>query len=585
MSDLIPKLARNTLIRAGGPIAPKALAKAAEKAMKAAVDPAVIAKALEATVDLKSIGKVAEKALETTAKTALTPEVAKRTAQLLDTNAAMVLPSDASKLIGLAKAGTLSPEAGLTLSLGNVSQKVAQSGGFAAVVLSDEGKKALAMAQQGAGLDAALSKLGLTSYANSGLRFGAETALPISLDLGRSAKHVLVDAKDHTELLKQYGEAVARGEAPAAIGGTPFTKFFKASDDLYNDLEVEAFQRAVPGFAQRPIDEQKAIASLAGRVAADFPADLPAATRRRVAASMVTYLPVEGAPTGIKAIDELKAFYKGVPAGKGPSVADRIAQEGLRVGEPGRYGKGVYHTPSPTTASGYTYRNVSTPAEMVSGEVAPGRSIEGRMAGNFDQLADVDTRWIRRLDLDKADFGDYGVTKDPSRFRIKAITRYRPDQATGLENLIPDLLETHRQAPGWTAKLFDRMDPARRERAFEYALQKGTPEARQSAAFLLARSGDAKGIQLTVETLRRATDSKTTNAAGEALRGAFSFLGDRAPEAGSILQVLSGSTYLKGKESTIAKEVESSLGDTGTKLLEANGWKRASSGPRTYWTR
>lgn len=550
MSDLIPQLARNTFVRATErPIVTPALEKAAEQALASAARPAVA------------------------------PEVARRAARLLDTNVAVVLPSETSQLIGLARAGSL--ETGLTLSLGNVSQEVAQKGGVAAMVLTDQAKEALAAVRQSAGLDAALEKLAEANFTNSGLRFGAETSLPASLDLGRSVQHVLIDAPEHPEFLRQYGEAVARGEAPAAIGGKPFVDFFRASDDLYNDLEIEAFQRAVPGFARRSLDEQRAVASLAGRVAADFPSDVPEATRRRVASTMVSYVPVEGSSAGTQAVADLKAFYKGVQGGKG--IADSIAQDGLRAGSEGRYGAGVYHTPSPTAASGYTYRNTVTPAELVSGEVDPGRAVAGRHA-DFDQNAAADTRWVRRADLDQADYGDYGVTKDPARFTIRAITRYRPDEATGLESVLPDLLEAHRQAPSWTAKLLDRIEPERRKRAFAYALQNGSPEARQSAAFLLARTGDARGVQLTVDALRQATDTRTTNAAGAALRGAIPHLGERTPEASAVLQALSGSPYLEGKESTIAKEVEASLGTPGIELLKLHGWKQVR-GPRPYWSR
>jgi hypothetical protein len=582
MSDLLNKLAQQAQAQVfNRPVVTQAVTKAVDGAVQQAAN--------------KASEKVAEKAVtlgvdtavvKAATKTDLAPEAAKRMTQLLDTNATVMLPSDPARLLSLTSSGRLVPDAALTVSVGNVSKQVAENGGYAAAVLSDEGKKVLALAQDTKGLDGALKKITEVRYTDAGLRFGAETALPTSLDMGKTVKHVLVDAKDHAGVLKTYGEAVARGEAPAAIGGKPFIEFFRSSDDLYNDLQIDAFQSAVPGFAKRSVDEQRAVAALAGRVAADMPAAIPAATRRRVAAAKVSYTPVAGSPNGSQMIADLKEFYKGVPAGKGQNLGEKIAKEGLKAGEGGRYGKGVYHTPSPTTAAGYTYKDVKTAAEIVSGQVDPGRAVDGHMLpSGFDTNADLDTRWIRRAKLDVPDFGDYAVTKDPKRFQIKAITRYQPEQSAGLEALIPDLLEAHRQAPGWTAGIFEQIEPARTRRAFEHALQNGTTEARQSAGFMLARSGDSRGIKVATEALKGASDSKTQAAAGEALREALGIMGDQqVSEAGSILKSLSASKYLTGKESLIASEVETRFGAAGAQLLQENGWQKVM-GAKTYWKR
>lgn len=206
-------------------------------------------------------------------------------------------------------------------------------------------------------------------------------------------------------------------------------------------------------------------------------------------------------------------------------------------------------------------------------------------ASAFDSMADADTRWIQRKNLDVPDIGDYGVTKDPKRFQIKAITRYQPDQAAGLENVIPELLEAHRLAPSWTDSIFKQIEPTRTQRAFEHALKNGSPEVRQGAGFMLARSGDARGIKVATEALKSTTDKTTRSAAGEALREALGQLGDqRLQEADSVLKALAGSSYLTGKESLVAAALEEKLGAPGVKLLTENGWQKVH-GARTYWKR
>lgn len=437
--------------------------------------------------------------------------VLRRASQLRKTNVAVVMPSDPSKLLEIAKAGKfMSDDA--SLALRNVSQNVQEKGGFSAFILSDKGKKALASE---ASLDDVLAKglkgiPGRQSHERNsfdvGLRFGPQAKVSRSVNLQDDVQNVLIDAKDFGAFMDSYGAAVTKGEAPAALAGKPFTEFFRSTDDLYNDLEIESFKRVLPNFSQKPIEEQKAVAALAGRVAADMPQEVSEETRRKVAAALVSHKPVAGSSTGDAALSELKQFYHGTRA------AELIAENGFKVGDGAVYGRGIYFS-NPTASSGYTYAHPGSPAQMVSGKVDVGKVT----SDPFWRAKDANTRMVPRNKLKSPDSGDYWVTQDPKRFTVKAITTYDPAAKSGLDGLIPELLEAYPKAPKWSSGLLDRVDPTRSKKAYKHALKSFDSNARQAAGILLAKEGNPQAVSIALKALKEAPTPELRHSAYEAL--------------------------------------------------------------------
>jgi hypothetical protein len=435
----------------------------------------------------------------------------RRASQLKKTNVAVVFPSDPKKLLEIAKSGKFQTDEA-ALAFRNVTQNVQEKGGFSAFILSDKGKKALASE---ASIDDLLAK-GIKGIpgrngqeSNSfdvGLRFGSQAQVSRAVSLQDDVQNVLIDAKDFDAFMGSYGAAVTKGEAPATLAGKPFTEFFRATDDLYNDLEVESFKRVLPSFSQKPIEEQKAIAALAGRVAADMPEGVSEETRRKVAAALVSHKQVAGSPTGEAAVGELKQFYHGTRA------ADLIAQNGFKVGDGAVYGRGIYFS-NPTASSGYSYARPSSPAQIVSGKVDVGKVT----SDPFRKAKDADTRMVPRDKLKSPDSGDYWVTQDPKRFTIKAITTYDPAAKSGLEGVIPELLEAYPKAPKWSSELLERVDPTRTKKAYEHALKSLDTNTRQAAGILLAREGHPQGVSIALKALKDAPTPELRHSAYEAL--------------------------------------------------------------------
>lgn len=505
------------------------------------------------------------------AKTVSTADavIMRRASQLSKTNVAVLLPSDPTRLLDVAKAGKLLTD-DAAIAVRNVTQSVQEKGGMAAFLLSDKGKKALAaeaslddaLAKAAKGVDPRKAREGAGFL--DGMRFGAEARLPHAVNLQDDVKNVLIDAKDFDSFMTAYGAAVTQGEAPAVLAGKPFTEFFRASDDLFNDLEIEAFKRAVPGFAQKPLDEQKAVAALAGRVASDFPSSVPEDTRRKVAAAMVTHKPVgTPLPSGQNPVAELKQFYHGTRA------AELIAENGFKVGDGARYGKGIYFS-NPTASSGYSYKRPSEPAQLVSGKVDVGKVTYEP----FNKVRDAETRLVPRSKLDFADTGDYWVTKDPQRFSIKTITTYDPATKNGLDSLIPDLIEAYPQAPSWSSKFLERVEPSRTRRAYEHALKSLDTETHQAAGVLLAREGHAQGLSVALKTLQESQNPELRKGAFDALLQATKAMGpERASEAAPVVKALMANSGSLRNE--VAERVLANLGDGAWPALREAGYQEA----------
>lgn len=502
--------------------------------------------------------------------------ILRRASKLSKTNVAVLLPSDPKRLLEVVKSGTLKAD-DAALAVRNVTQKAQEKGGVAAFLLSDKGKKALSadsslddvLAKASKGVSPQTAKEGANFL--DGMRFGAETKLPGAVPLD-DVQHVLIDSKDFGAFLDSYGAAVSKGEAPATLAGKPFTEFFRSSDDLFNDLEIEAFKRTVPGFAQRPIDEQKAVAALAGRVAADFPESVPEETRRKVAAAMVSHKPVGTTlPSGQSPVAELKQFYHGTRA------AELIAENGFKVGDGARYGRGIYFS-NPTASSGYSYKRPSEPAQLVSGKVDVGKvTFEP-----FKSAPDAQTRMVPRAKLDYADNGDYWVTKDPQRFSIKTITTYDPASKAGLDAVIPGLIEAYPTAPGWSAKLLDRVEPSRTRRAYEHALKSLDTGTHQAAGVLLAREGHAQGISVALKVLQEGKSSELRQGAFEAILQATKAMGPaRAEEAAPLVKALMASSGARSH--AVAERLLENLGEGAWPALREAGYQEAPLKKLANW--
>lgn len=426
-----------------------------------------------------------------------------RARQFSQTNMALVVPSDPDVLIALVKQGQILPSEHTALTFENVTSDVQLRTGKAAVVLSNSGKQDLARAAGASILDSTLSAA-RSIKTSKGLSFGEQTLLSRPVDLmPEKIKFVLVDEKDYPSLMQKYADGVQKNELPAKIAGKPYSEFFRSSDDLYNDLEVEAFQRAVPGFVQRSTMEQKSVAAMANRVANEFPAQVDADIRRRVAAALVQYRSLE-TPGQDSLTGELRTFYHGTRAG------EQIAREGFRLGPRAMYGTGIYYA-NPTAASGFALEKegLEKGADLLSGHVAVGEVT----VKDFDLAPQADSRFITRTYPD----GDYWITQDPKRFRVKAITSYRPEQTAGLEKLIPDLMLASLDSPKWAAGYLDRIASEQLKRSLEHSLSSGNRDMRFFAASLLAKQGDLRGLPVMIETIRSGSTAEIRAHAAQSL--------------------------------------------------------------------
>lgn len=419
-------------------------------------------------------------------------EVQNRFKALQDTHAMVVLPAESEALVALFGTGKL--EQG-KLFIHNVDQNTQQNRGFSALVLSDEGKKALASSKT---LDEALGKR-LDE-------FGSALDLPCPLDLQRHVQQVLVDDTAYASLMSAYEKAAAEGAVPKLLGGKPPAQFINASEDFYNHFQVEQFGRNVPGFAQRPLIEQKATAALAGKAASLFPSVIPTDIRHRVASSMVSHkaynTPLK--TDGLDVVGEVKDFFHGRQiigrSGQPLRAPETLMDEGFHPDEKGAFGMGVYHA-NPSVARGYGLSEIDKPGSILSGKVALGNVTRDATTQKAEFEANRDFHTYR---VKSRDMGDYFVTKDPRRFFITGITRYNPDATVELGKVLPDLMKAATYDPHWAATYLNRLPQAQVNRAHLHALKHGTEEEKLISAVMLAVSGDARGLKAFSQTIDRA---------------------------------------------------------------------------------
>ena len=470
---------------------------------------------------------------------------------------------DAEGVIRLASEGTLVPGRGTDLFLQNVPFKVQQRGGYIALVLSKEGKLALARGDGARALKRQLSSYEnptVDTYSvniNTGRRaakawgFGLAGSLPARVDLHHDVEFALVDPSVRRDLLAAYGSAVAKGQAPREIAGQPYEQFFHASDDFQNDLEVAAFQQAIPGFDARPLTEQKAIAALAGRVAADGPPAVDATLRRRVA-SLLVYrqaFPRDPELRRLSQLGPVRPFFHGTTVEDLAWASTRPMRAAVGS-DHAIYGDGVYFG-NPSVARSYAFDWLSAdvfptnrPAAILDGHVAVGNVT----TKSFEEAPAADTRFIARSALPRGfeDNGDYWVTRDPSRFVIEGVTRYDPKRTRGFEAMLPELLAAYTKAPEWVARHLDRIDRVQAERGYVHALSSNDPDVRMAAGVLLSATGRAEAIAIAIDALKSDHDAALQKAAADALVQAAGALGpDRDAEVRGIVGAIFGAQGLE----------------------------------------
>lgn len=433
----------------------------------------------------------------------LTPEqqaIKTRFEALRQTNAVAVV--SAKGLIDDVLAGSIR-RPGISLFIDNVDSKVHTSGGSAVLVLSDKGKMTLASSQR----DAAMLDIRLKEKLIGATE---KRSLDARLDFNQDVDHVILDPYSYDKIMPKFQEQVEAGKAPAMIGGKSYSDFFRKSPSYFSDMEVAHYQRLLPGFAQRPLNEQRAIAALSERVAQDLPKEIPADTRRLVASAQThhqTYdTPIK--TDGMEHVGELMDFFHGRhiehhTPGKILRPPEALLDEGFHPDKDGRFGAGVYWAADPHTTKQYGYTNAKKGASIVSGKVAIGKMVRAKEGEGELFTKQHHSRWVPNPFGE----GDYYLTRDPKRLFITGITRYDPSRQEGFEKLIPQLLDAYPKNPQWVSGMLERVDPEIARRAYLHARKNGTPEMRRAATLLLAERGDSNAIKTVTEAFDTAVKS------------------------------------------------------------------------------
>ncbi len=443
---------------------------------------------------------------------ALTPEqqaVVKRLLMLKQTNAFASL--DSKVLIKTIEAGKIVPNSQVNcLRLHSVDKPRQVGNEIALMVLSNKGKQKVAAADGAKALDPYLEKpaVGWVDQRHT---------IPTELDVHQDIQYVLLDPTSYGKVMEKYAEAIKEGKVPAQIAGKPYSQFFRRSDDMRADLLSELYSKIVPGFAKKERGEQKAIVSLAERLAGDFPSDVPATTRRKVAATLIETKRYDH-PVDLAQFDkpgEVWDFYHGrhiVPKDgrKALRPPEELVNEGFHPDQSGTWGKGVYWG-NASVAQAYGYSGTDKGSVIVFGKVAVGKHQTTADNAGFDSVKDIKTRWVPNSNDEN---GAYHVTKNPKRLFIQGIARYYPERTEGVTMLIPDLLEAFGKSPRWAAGYLGRVNAEQAERALQHAIGNGTPEVQRAASLLLGTVGDAKGMELAIQTLQKGSDKEKEAAIG-----------------------------------------------------------------------
>ncbi|MEB3187227.1 MAG: hypothetical protein VKP72_07290 [bacterium] len=329
---------------------------------------------------------------------------------------------------------------------------------------------------------------------------GLGATRPVSLDAmldwgGGDVSHVLLDREVSGPFLDAYREAVSRGEAQATLGGQPWTRFFRVSDDIQADLQVESLQRLSPGFRNRAPEEQRAVAALASRDATRGPRAVPWSTRLAVAEALVRHERIGPAGREVREAWRELATRERLPARPffhGTRSGEAIVQDGFRVGENNLMGEGIYHG-NPAVAAHYATRGGGRDPEavqqIVSGVVLPGRTVSERLAPNPEVMSAVMP--------ENRDGGDYWVTRDPARFQIRGLTTLDPALAPSrLPRVAPRLVEALAAGPEatpWARRWLDRLDPLAIDRLA--TRQVATDPRSAGASLWLALRGEPDAIR------------------------------------------------------------------------------------------
>jgi hypothetical protein len=272
-------------------------------------------------------------------------------------------------------------------------------------------------------------------------------AATVSLDWAAGdVSQVLIDREAYGAFVTTYRKAVALGEAPAKLAGKMWTDFFRPTDDMGNEIQVEGMRRISPEFQRRSLEERRTVAALAHRRAGVHGSQAPLGLKLATAEAMIDHHVVAPSPearqawTKVATAEGLKArpFHHGTQYGK------EIAQDGFKISSEGLLGPGVYHG-NPSDASRYAGGDSTRPSQIVSGRVLPGAT--DPLSFYSDELfpsSEASSGYINH----KGYANGYWVTKEPGRFQVRGITSYDPSLApTRLGHLGPALLDNMSHSP------------------------------------------------------------------------------------------------------------------------------------------
>lgn len=380
----------------------------------------------------------------------------------MNTTVGVTIPSDPQNVLDAVRTGTIAVDDSAKgifdrtrVFLYNVDDTTAKYRGRVVLVLSDEGKRELGR-NGGAAIDGMLAQVKDPGFrqAQAFYNTGIAGSLPAPLDLARHVDHALVPEEDHPALMAALDEVARRDPSLATIAGRPYQEFFRASDDLGNALERDAFRRAdpswAPRWADRPPNAERAAVALASKAVGAMPPEIPEGVRRRIATALVVDHAVDTGPIAEDvATGKIREFHHGISIETSSHFPiPETIRSGLHADSTIAYfGSGVYYG-SPSVAGGYAGR-ASAHGDILSGTVTLGRvSPDKHLVEGFDSALDPRKGF---------DIGDYWVTADPHRFRITAWTALEPEGTPALADRLPDLLEASAINPSWAKPYLDKV--------------------------------------------------------------------------------------------------------------------------------
>ena len=327
-------------------------------------------------------------------------------------------------------------------------------------------------------------------------------AAAVSLDWAAGdVSHVLIDREAYGAFVTTYRKAVARGEAPAKLGGKMWTDFFRPTDDMGNEIQVEGMRRISPEFQRRSLEEQRTVAALVDRVSGGYRDYAPLGLKLATAEAMIDHRVVVPSPearqnwTTLATAERLKAR----PFHHGTQYGDEIARDGFKSSRSGLHGPGVYHG-NPSVASCYADGDPTRPEQIVSGRLLPG-VIKPAVYG----MENIEPSQVGSSYYNK--FNGYWITTEPGRFQVRGVTSYDPSLAsTRLGRLVPAQLDNmvhSAKAAFWSLRWLEDMDVETVDRAAG-AARDGTGAT--GARMWLASRGDEAALSEQVNRLASISD-------------------------------------------------------------------------------